>query len=812
MKKFLLSALICSLLILTVRADVTPPNSTGVEPLYSYKGGLNEAINLFNGNLNVTVPLLALKGRAGLDLNVVLSYDTHQMKFWSDDCCLNYADWNYTGRTMGRWVTTFYPYAKEYSEQSGGGYRWKAEITLEGGTQNQFDTGAYLLPPTKGIGHSTNTTDMQYDFDNHILRMKNGVWYRFPTTTDPTHTLKGDANGNYISYVLDANGKTTQIIDTLGRTVNISYDPVNTDLPNQITVLNNVGQTLTYSFAYEFKPVNPNAYGYVSTVNGTFPFLTQVNLPDGKTWSFSYYHQPSPGMPSTLLLAQVNYPMGGYSRYNYGNNNQMSAGLTQKIVNANNGQGEITTNYTGTGCATTCYVTVTAPDASYVVYLFDSGGRESNRIYYDASNRALKKMVTLMSADCYGLPRPSSVLTYINIAAPGATPFWQQVSTDSQTLDCVGNVTLEESTAVTPSTNFKGRRNTRVFLSLANYIYRVQQEIVYDLDSASNTTLVSRTDYGYDQFALTARSETGGIPGHDDANYGTGFTTRGNLTTVSRWLASESRSISTTSYYDILGNVVQQSDPKNYSTTINYSQTFHFAYPTQVINPKGHTVNTNYSSYTGQVTSVTNANNFTTTTTYDSLNRVSRIDNPDGGYIRATYDLTANNFSTTVYKSVATGQESNSTTYLDGIGREKQKKSSDPAGDIYVDTQYYVCDCNGKTSKVSNPYRLGETVYWTETQYDALGRPTKIIPPDGSSSSNNTRYYYYDASNMTSVLVTDPTGKQRKYDHDVVGRTNQGHPRQFVASALFGSAGAPLGGFCRRPPALFLGGNISYPG
>ena len=92
-------------------------------------------------------------------------------------------------------------------------------------------------------------------------------------------------------------------------------------------------------------------------VNGTFPFLTQINLPDGKTWSFSYYHQPSPGMPSTLLLAQVNYPMGGYSRYNYGNNNQMSAGLTQRIVNANNGQGEITTNYIRTGCATTCYVT-----------------------------------------------------------------------------------------------------------------------------------------------------------------------------------------------------------------------------------------------------------------------------------------------------------------------------------------------------------------------------------------------------------------------------------------------------------------------
>src|SRR5437899_7588007 len=121
MKKFLAFALVSCVLFLNLHADVTPTNSTGVEPLYSYKGGLNEAINLFNGNLNVAVPLLALKGRAGLDLNVVLSYDTRQMKFWSDDCCLNYADWNYTGRTMGRWTTTFYPYVKEYSEQGIGG-------------------------------------------------------------------------------------------------------------------------------------------------------------------------------------------------------------------------------------------------------------------------------------------------------------------------------------------------------------------------------------------------------------------------------------------------------------------------------------------------------------------------------------------------------------------------------------------------------------------------------------------------------------------------------------------------------------------
>ncbi len=40
------------------------------------------------------------------------------------------------------------------------------------------------------------------------------------------------------------------------------------------------------------------------------------------------------------------------------------------------------------------------------------------------------------------------------------------------------------------------------------------------------------------------------------------------------------------------------------------------------------------------------------------------------------------------------------------------------------------------------PYRSGETVYWTETQFDGLGRVRKVIPPDGTASTNLTEYRY----------------------------------------------------------------------
>jgi RHS repeat-associated protein len=285
---------------------------------------------------------------------------------------------------------------------------------------------------------------------------------------------------------------------------------------------------------------------------------------------------------------------------------------------------------------------------------------------------------------------------------------------------------------------------------------------VTDYDTAGSS-LVSKTHYYYDQFPLMDRTS---MTGHDPI-YTTSFTNRSNLTTTARWLAGENRWISTKVYYDILGNVVQTTDARNYSSTIDYSSAFQYVYPTQAVNAKGHTAATNYSFYTGQVLSSTDANGQTSTNTYDSLNRLSRSDYPDGSYVRYTYDLTPNNFSTTVYKLVAPGQESSATAYQDGIGRKYRSKISDPAGDIFTDTQYQY-DSAGTAAKVSNPYRLGETVYWTETQYDALGRVSKVIPPDGSSTANRMQYIY-DLDTPAKTVI-DAAGKQKRYEYDAAGR------------------------------------------
>ncbi|MGI8784054.1 MAG: RHS repeat domain-containing protein [Acidobacteriota bacterium] len=468
--------------------------------------------------------------------------------------------------------------------------------------------------------------------------------------------------------------------------------------------------------------------------------------------------------------------MGGYSRYNYENSN-WGLGLlklTQKLVNAYSGQGEIATSYaytqpTGPGQWST---RLTEPDGSYAISKFSTGdyddasGRQLSKEHYNASGTMLDQETQAWITDASGVNRRTRVTN-------GLGTGWTYVDYN---YDAVGNVTSEihQAGLSHPSYQmpFRQRQINRTYQALTTYrpgyfehtIYRLQEESVTDSAWAAGTTLVSKTHYDYDQFAVTQR---GSVVGYD-ANLTSFGTVRGNPTTISRWLASESRWVASKNYYDSLGNVVQTTDPRNYSTTINYSSTFHYAYPTQVVNAKGQSASANYNFYTGQPASATNENNFTTTTSYDGLNRPSRIDGADGSYTRLTYDLTLNNFATTIYKSVASGQEASTTSFLDGIGRERKRKTTDPAGDIYVDTIYALCDCTGKTSKVSSPYHTGETVYWTETQYDALGRPSKIIPPDGTSSSNHARYSY-DLTTPTTI-VTDPAGKTRRYEYDALGR------------------------------------------
>jgi YD repeat-containing protein len=102
---------------------------------------------------------------------------------------------------------------------------------------------------------------------------------------------------------------------------------------------------------------------------------------------------------------------------------------------------------------------------------------------------------------------------------------------------------------------------------------------------------------------------------------------------------------------------------------------------------------------------------------------------------------------------------------LDGFGRAIKTSILDATNNSYsiIETQF---DPLNRPYKVSNPHN-STAQYWTESDFDALGRPTVVIPPDGTSTANNTKYTY----TTNSVIVTDPSGKARKQQIDGLGRT-----------------------------------------
>jgi len=540
MKKLIILVVVLLCAPWAMASENDPINSTGIEPNFSYKSGLNEAINLFNGNLYAAVPLLSLKGRAGFDLNLHLSYNSRLFQFWTDDFGNNCIGLNgvngYEGRIVdGGWLVNAHPYLYEwYSDDGELGYNLHASITLETGETTEVST-AYAGYP---LATTPDGIEMQYDYISKKLTLRSGVWYDFSNYQTGV-VRKGDANGNYQEFHLDSANNITQIIDSLGRTVNFYYDlagyPDYLPAPTRITVLNNNGSTLTYALEYQQKAVEPNLYGYQGYGGvPSYPFmLTAINLPDGTSWIFEYYNgYPD---PSGARLKKITYPTGGYTRYEYHQTEKLDWTIYKKIVNANDGQGEITTTYVGSQYgwwSSTWYEPrVYNPDGSMELHINDAAGHARAVYYYPTSSGYPNGYLRFDRTDwedytcgdgfyCGSRIRDKFTYNY-GTSLNFSNGYWNQTRYSYDYYNPTLVISEEYKSGADPSIPylqmpFRKRISARSYFMLQipssgnpNYnplpfrIPLVQEQIVSDVDSSNNSTLVSKTHYYYDQFALT---------------------------------------------------------------------------------------------------------------------------------------------------------------------------------------------------------------------------------------------------------------------------------------------------------------------
>ncbi len=268
----------------------------------------------------------------------------------------------------------------------------------------------------------------------------------------------------------------------------------------------------------------------------------------------------------------------------------------------------------------------------------------------------------------------------------------------------------------------------------------------------NGNTKVSRIQYEYDNYTsdtyhapLVNRSN---ITGHD-SNFGTGYTTRGNVTKVTSYSDAQNQTgaVSVHTQYDIVGNVVKAVDARGNASTISYNDRFGspdaeartnnapsllngqqtFAFATSATNVAGYTTYAQFDYYSGVGVDGEDINGNVGTTFYnDILDRPTQTIsmNNRAAFRRQTtavYDDFNRKVTITADSKTFGDNLIKSEAFYDGLGRTFETREYETAINYVAGLTEY--DALGRAYKSSNPYRpyLNEQPDWTTTSFDDLG-------------------------------------------------------------------------------------------
>ncbi|HJP91178.1 MAG TPA: RHS repeat-associated core domain-containing protein [Pyrinomonadaceae bacterium] len=650
----------------------------------------------------------------------------------------------------------------------------------------------------------------------------------FPTSIE-------DANGNFIviTYVNNSGPRIETVSDTLGRALTFYYNSNN--LLTAITAPGLSSGTRTLArFHYHQLALNAGFSGLTQSVRDANPWVVDAIYYPGT--STGYWFNDSDSYSSYGMLAKVveerNMGFSASSLTDMGTVSQGSISATQTY------NYPLTPNYSLTDAptytskveswlrdgtnfdsATTSYdvhendnprtVTVTQPNGTKSKQLSYNAPNQWNDglVYHDETyvteGQLLQSSNSAWQQGAYESPRPTRIDKTDERGQLVATEFsygtvYNQV-TEVRDYD-YGGITLlrKKQTQYQNSTNYTNR-----------HIFNLPL-VVETLDA--NNARVSRTDYEYDGQVLT---DTPNVVMHDDANnpyapeyeqcdcdqwdywqidclswrcymvstYNPATDYRGNVTQVTTYsdAAGLSGVIAETRRYDITGNLVKASSSCCEQTTVNYTVDTQYAYPQSktrgsATDPYAQvTTSTTYDFNTALALTGVDANGRQSSSSFDAntLRPTSSI-SPTGAHIDYGYNDAALTFTTTTYLAAADGGgiADQNVKLVNGRGQVRQEQSlgANSVWD-FVDTLY---DNMGQVSQQSRPYRSGDTLQWTTTTYDALGRTKSITDSEGSAVQSfyneATRPSVASSSPGQSTRVQDAWGRERWGRVDASGR------------------------------------------
>lgn len=716
-----------------------------------------EGQDLLSRNFNWSFPLVRMAGRSGLNFGLTLSYNS---LVWTRSGSHIMYDTDNGFPTPGFRLGFPTIYGQHYNSQTGkngylvlmpSGARVELRQVSSTNTYEAADS-SYLFLVDNGETMLLRTTDgMQLSY----ILSENG--YRC--------TEIKDRNGNYLTINHNAKGRITSVTDTMGRLFNFNYD-ANQNL-STITQLRGAVPYKWAEFGYTNLTLQTN-FGNLNMVglqNGTtLPVLSQVSLPNGTYFKFSYNsygqvhkitHYAADSDPN-----YDNHPLN-YVSYNLpldaGSAQTDCPRFTERKVWAENWMSgaEVATAYSVPALADCDGLTqgckmgqVTLPDSTvHKVFTRASGWQEGLPVMeetwaYEGTQFARRRWTntiwTQQNTNLSYLFNPR--LTETTVHDSSGNHRRTAVSYTSFSLscgtDCVLDYYLPSETREYAANTVDVLRTTQVDYNL-NFGYTsrrlfglVSQKRIYD--TPTGNALLSKVEYLYDDGGEQLVQQ--GTPvQHDAANYGTTNTWRGNLTRTRRYDVLTSQFVETKTGFNTTGSAIFTRDPLQTSATqlnIVYTDSFSdgqnrnsYAYPTQVwfydtVSTTAMIVISSQSKYDyhlGKASSrkgppaAWQSSGAESVFTYDAAGRLERItDAATSAYTRWVYPLSSNIVQQ--YSTINNlTSETVSANILDGAGRVRAIASEHPG--LSTSTggytgQYLVWDAMGRLIQQTNPTEI----------------------------------------------------------------------------------------------------------
>jgi RHS repeat-associated protein len=613
--------------------------------------------------------------------------------------------------------------------------------------------------------------------------------YVINTTGNQLYDVPRDNNGNYVTQ--NSNG---DAIDTLNRV------PVTTTVSGNQTFLDVLSsQNTTNRYTLNYTNINVStAFGEsgVTEYSGSVQVLSSVQLPNGTSYTFTY--------DSYGELATITLPTGGLLSYGYTNFSDSYGQMNRWISSRTTVGGQwsyvpsvISTCSNGSqNCQQKVVVTKPSNDSIQYTFTMNGGAWNSQAVYYDHSGAQLATVTKdyNLSNTCSGCTGAAYVTN-----SRHTTTLISSGGSVSKKTEYTYNATWNSLVTAVKDWNF--------YTGTPNSTPDRETDIVYVNDDAHLSknmlnlptsvtvknaagTQLSQTQYTYDRYDLTGLADVPGVVQHDSA-FDISRTTRGNVTTVQKWVSGTTY-LTWKYWYDITGHVTQSADPAGNITTYSYADNFYTdtgANPPSSYSPSGVTnayltkttlpiIGSQTSGYyfgNGGSAFSTDQNGAMAYSHYlDPLNRPTTSIDAAGGWVLMSYSSAT---QTDTYTGINDSTPSAGCTScrhdqvtVDGIGRRiRSSLISDPDGTTLTDTSY---DVSGRPGAVSNPYRsTTDPTYGSTTSiYDGLDRIIQVIRPDNNAVTISYGAAAGSVSQLCSagtygtgypVLSTSESGKKR---------------------------------------------------